>query len=101
MDGVGIRELSDRLNVPCGTVKTRLMRARKLLKEGMDMTKGFGRRSYDPENISFMSSGNQPDGLPWTKVTRLIPKNILLEASGNPSTAEELAMELRIALPYM
>ena len=101
MDGIGIRELSERLNIPCGTVKTRLMRARKLLKEGMDMARGFGRRSYDPENISFMSSGNQPDGLPWTKVTRLIPKNILLEASGNPSTAEELAMELGIALPYM
>ena len=101
INSVGISELSERLNIPRGTVKTRLMRARKILKEGMDMARQFGRRSYNPENISFVSSGSQPDGLPWKAVDRLIPKNILLEAGGNPSTPEELAMELGIALPYM
>ena len=29
INSVGISELSERLNIPCGTVKTRLMRARK------------------------------------------------------------------------
>lgn len=101
IDSIGISELSERLNIPRGTVKTRLMRARKILKEGMDMARQFGRRSYNPENVRFVASGSQPDGLPWKAVNRLIPKNILLEAGGNPSTPEELAMELGIALPYM
>ena len=100
-ENIGISELSGRLGVPPGTVKTRLMRARKLRGEGMNLAREFGRRSYRPEDIHFCASGNQPDGLPWKAVERKIPQNILLEASGNPSTAEELSMELGIALPYM
>ena len=39
--------------------------------------------------------------MPWKVVRRKIPINILLQASNNPSTIEELSMELGIALPYM
>ena len=89
------------LSLPVNTVKSRLLRAREILKEGMDMARTFGKRSYNPENIVFHASGRQPSGLPWTAVGRQIPKNILLEASNNPSTIEELSVELGIALPYM
>ena len=98
---VGVAELSTRLDIPVGTVKTRLMRARKILKEGMDMAREFGKRSYRPEDIAFTASGMQPDGLPWKAVGRKIPENILLEANNNPSTLEELSMGLGIAAPYM
>lgn len=101
INDTGIGELSRRTGIPQGTIKTRLMRARKILKEGMDMAREFGIRSYNPEDVSFTASGNQPDGLPWSAVERKIPKNILLEASNNLSGAEELSMELGIALPYM
>lgn len=101
IENVGVTELSRRLGIPTGTVKTRLMRARKILCEGMNMAREFGKRSYAPEKVNFAASGNQPDGLPWSAVNRMIPNNILLEAANNPSTAEELAMELGIALPYM
>ena len=101
IDDVGVKELAARFAIPVGTVKSRLSRARKLLQEGMNMAREFGKRSYLPEDVNFSASGNQPDGLPWKAVERKIPKNILLEASNNPSTAEELATELGIALPYM
>ena len=65
------------------------------------MAREFGKRSYNPEDISFAASGAQPSGLPWAVVQRKIPKNILLQASNNPSTLEELSIELGIALPYM
>ena len=65
------------------------------------MARTFGKRSYSPENVSFSASGAQPSGLPWSVVQRSIPKNILLQASNNPSTLEELSIELGIALPYM
>ena len=96
-----IREIASSLSLSESTVKSKLFRARKILKEGMDMARDFGKRSYKPENITFAASGSQPSGLPWTAVNRRIPNNILLQASNNPSTLEELSVELGIALPYM
>ncbi|MBQ8403423.1 MAG: sigma-70 family RNA polymerase sigma factor [Clostridia bacterium] len=96
-----IKEIAASLSQPEGTVKSNLFRARKILKEGMNMARTFGIKSYKPEDISFASSGNQPSGLPWSAVQRKIPKNILVHASNNPCTLEELSIELGIAMPYM
>ena len=96
-----VREIASLLSLPENTVKSRLFRAREILKEGMEMAREFGKRSYNPENITFAASGPQPSGLPWKVVHRKIPNNILLQASNNPSTIEELSIELGIALPYM
>ena len=94
-------DIAKNLGIPEGTVKTRLFRARQKLKEGMYMAREFGKRSYNPERLSFLASGSQPSGLPWGAVQRKIPVNILCEANNNPSTVEELAIELGIAAPYM
>ncbi len=96
-----VSEISRQFCIPPGTVKTRLQSSRKLLKEGMNMARQFGTRSFQPGNIYFIASGGQPTGLPWTAVERKIPINILCEANNNPSTVEELSMELGIAMPYM
>ncbi len=96
-----IRDIAESLSLSPDAVKKRLQRARITLKEGMNMAREFGTKSYNPEKISFSSSGNHTSGLPWSAVQRSIPKNILLQASNNPSTIEELSMELGIALPYM
>lgn len=93
--------IAKELNLPEGTVKQRLFACRNQLKEGMDMARNFGKRSYNPQEVSFTASGNQPSGLPWAVVKRKIPKNILLEADNNPCMLEELAIELGVALPYM
>lgn len=96
-----VRDIAASLSIPEGTVKTKLFRARNILKEGMNMAREFGKRSYDPEEIYFCSSGNQPSGLPFSAVQRKAPKNILCTANNNPSTIEELSIELGIAAPYM
>ncbi|MBQ7715157.1 MAG: RNA polymerase sigma factor [Clostridia bacterium] len=98
-----ISEIAKNLSIPEGTVKTKLYRARKILKEGLKMAREFGKRSYDPESIYFVANGYQPSHLahPWKAVERKIPVNILCEANNNPSTAEELSIALGIALPYM
>ena len=101
IDNKSIADISKQLSLTAETVKKRLPRARKILKEGMEMAREFGVKSYKPEDIVFAASGSQPSGLPWSIVQRKIPKNILLQASNNPSTAEELSVELGIALPYM
>lgn len=96
-----LSQIARALSLPEGTVKTRLARARNILKEGMNMAREFGQRSYKPEELNFAASGNQPSGLPWSAVQRLIPVNILCEANNNPCTVEELSVELGVAMPYM
>lgn len=65
------------------------------------MAREFGPRSYNPENMDFVTSGNMPSSLPNSAMARKLPPNILLEASENPSTVEELAMALGVAVPCM
>lgn len=101
IDNRSIKDIAEALKIPQSTVKTKLYRCRKNLKEGMEVAREFGKRSYNPEEITFVASGEQPSGLPWSAVHRKAPKNILLEASNNPLTVEELSMELGIAMPYM
>ncbi len=96
-----VRDIAATLGEAEGTVKSRLFRARELLKEGMNMAREFGPKSYKPETVRFTASGSQPYGWPWRGVARSLQKNILLEASGNPCTAEELAVAVGVAMPYM
>lgn len=97
-----LREIASHLSLPTNTVKSRLFRAREILKEGMTMAREFGKLSYKPENISFINNGlHGTNGEPWNYISRSLCKNIMLAAYRTPSTAEELAVELGVALPYM
>ena len=51
-----VREIAAALNFKAETVKKRLQRVRKILKEGMDMAREFGERSYRPEEIRFVNN---------------------------------------------
>ncbi len=99
--GERLSDIASRLRVPIGTVKAQLSRCRSKIREGMEMAREFGPRSYNPERMDFVTSGNQPSGLPERAMQRRIALNILLEASGNPSAVEDLAMALGVAVPYM
>ncbi|MBQ8555815.1 MAG: RNA polymerase sigma factor [Clostridia bacterium] len=96
-----VRDIARSLHLPEGTVKARLHRCRKMLKEGMQMARDFGPRSYNPETMSFVTSGNMPSDLPYSAISRRMSVNILLEASENPSTIADLSMALGVAAPYM
>lgn len=97
-----VRDIALSLSLSENTVKQRLFRARQILKEGMDMAREFGRLSYNPENISFINNGIfGNNGEPWNYLSRSLCKNILLAAYRTPATAEELSMEVGVALPYM
>ena len=97
-----VREIAESLSLSTNTVKSRLLRAREILKEGMDMAREFGKLSYNPENIAFWVNGlHGTNGEPGIYVSRSLSKNIMLAAYRTPATAEELAMEVGVALPYM
>ena len=66
------------------------------------MAREFGKLSYNPENIAFWVNGlHGANGEPGIYVSRSLSKNIMLAAYRTPATAEELAMEVGVALPYM
>ena len=97
-----VSDIARSIGIPDGTVMTRLFRARKILKEGMNMAREFGKLSYSPENLYFTMNGTSgSDGAPWCYLERLLEKNIMLAAYRTPSTAEELAIEVGVALPYI
>ena len=82
IENKSIRDIASALSLTESAVKQRLFRARNILKEGMEMARTFGKRSYNPENITYAADGAQPTGLPWRAVYRKIPNNILLLFSG-------------------
>ncbi len=102
IENKSVRDIATSLSISISAVQQRLHRARIILKEGMNMAREFGKRSYNPEQIAFVQNGRDgKKGQPWSIITHLLYKNIFLEIYENPQTAEELALELGIALPYM
>lgn len=101
--GRKIKDIASEYKLPENTVKTKLYNSRVKLREGMSMAREFGKLSYDPEHIQFGYSvyATGENGEPFNLINRKIPKNILIETYRNPSTAEQLSLELGIAFPYM
>ncbi|MBD3922485.1 RNA polymerase sigma factor [Paenibacillus sp. PR3] len=101
-DGERIGTIARRLGLPEGTVKRKLHECRTNMREGIEMAREVGVRSFKAENIWFSKSGRDgDDGSPWKLIQRLIPKNILFAAYRNPLSLEELCLELGISMPYM
>ena len=103
IENKNVREIAESLSLSTNTVKSRLLRARQILKEGMDMAREFGKRSYNPEEIVYSNICTAPGelGQPWTLMDPKLNQNIFLACYDNPMTAEELAIEVGVALPYM
>ena len=103
IENKNVREIAESLSLSINTVKSRLLRARQILKEGMDMAREFGKRSYNPEEIVYSNICTAPGelGQPWTLMDPKLNQNIFLACYDNPMTAEELAIEVGVALPYM
>ena len=97
-----LSDIAESLGLPLGTVKRKISKCRKHLKEAINMARTYGKRSFAPELVEFGQNWDPttgPDGRRY--VEHLLAQNILLEAYDNPSTAEDLCLALGIAMPYM
>lgn len=103
LENRGVSDIAEGLGIPVGTVVSKLHRARTLLKEGMNMTREFGKRSYYPERFRFsvICDRRGDSGEPWCYLNSKLHQNIYLEGYDDPKTAESFALELGVALPYM
>ncbi|MDF2543018.1 MAG: polymerase, sigma-24 subunit, subfamily [Herbinix sp.] len=94
-------EISSLLGISESMVKYLLFKARKILKEGMDMERSYGEQSYNPKTLELMYMGEGPNQF-W-KITndKKIPQNILFACYNDSLTEEEISLQIGVALPYL
>lgn len=103
MDGLSCTEIAQRLSVSTEMVKYYLFRARKTIREGMNMERLFGEKSYRPQTfaIDFWGTKGGEDREYSEFRRRKIKGNILLAAYYAPVTIQEISIELGVSLPYL
>lgn len=97
--GKSCSEISELLGISREMVKYYLFKTRKILKEGIGMTREFGEKSYNPQvfQMDFWGEKNTYSRL----FERRLPGNILLSAYDKPVTIGELTVELGVAAVYL
>ena len=94
-------EISAILGISESMVKYLLFKARKILKEGMDMERNYGEQSYNPKNLSLLYMGEGPNRFWNITEGKRIPQNILWACYNDSLTAEEISLQIGVALPYL
>lgn len=99
VDGKSCSQIAKEQSISVEMVKYHLFKTRKLLKEGIGMTRTLGEKSYAPGTfrLDFWGDWNRYGDL----FRRKLPGSIVLAAYYEAMTAEALSMELGVAMPYL
>lgn len=98
-----VEHIASELNIPVGTVKSRLSAGRGQLKKGIDTMKNYTKQSYEPERLEISNSGrfglnDEPFSL---TNNNLIAQNILILSYDEPVTQTDLAKAIGIPTAYI
>ncbi|MBR3755459.1 MAG: sigma-70 family RNA polymerase sigma factor [Clostridia bacterium] len=93
-------QISEHLSISESMVKYLLFKSRQILKEGMSMERNYGQQSYNPKELSVLYWGNGKNTYNSLYENK-ISQNILFACYNDKLTAEEISLELGIALPYI
>lgn len=99
IDNKSCSQIAQEQNISVEMVKQHLFKTRKLLKEGIGMTRTLGEKSYNPGTfrLDFWGDQNKYGNL----CKRKMPGAIVLTAYPEPVTAEEISTELGVSMPYL
>lgn len=96
------KDISQKLNLSLEMVKYLLFKSRKILREGMNMSREYGEKSYNPGVFNIDVWMDEDDYMLYYDLfDRKLPGNILLAAYYNPMTVGELSVELGVSAPYL
>lgn len=100
MQNKSVNQIAEELNIPRGTVLSRLDNGRKMIKKGVDkMNKNI---MYQPQKLNIGMMGNIGDnGQPFTDVSTSIHQNILILAYEKPITESEISEKMSIPCVYI
>ena len=94
-------EIASRLQISESMVKYLLFKARKILKEGMNMERTYGEQSYNPKSLQLLCMG-VVSGRYWELISdSKIRQNILWACYNDSLTEEEIALQIGVSLPYV
>ena len=99
VDNKSCSQIAKEQNISVEMVKYHLFKTRKLLKEGIGMTRTLGEKSYNPGTfrLDFWGDWNKYHNL----FRRKLPGSIVLATYYEAMTAEALSMELGVSMPYL
>ncbi|ERJ11320.1 RNA polymerase sigma factor [Haloplasma contractile] len=93
-------QIAEELSMSENMVKQYLFKSRKKVKEGVNMIRERGERSFNPRRFSIYYWGNSKNY--YHKLfKRKLPGNIMLETFYSPITTEQLSVELGVASVYL
>ncbi len=103
MNGESVAEISAALDIPVGTVKSRLHSGREQMKKGMEEMENFSAQSYRPIRLRIANSGNNGiNNEPGSLVKDdLLAQNILWAAYAKPLSAEDIAKAIGTPAAYV
>lgn len=97
-------QISAELNIPVGTVKSRLNYGRKQIKKGLDDMENYASNSYAPQKMYLRCSGRFGMNMePMSLCTDddILTQNLLVLAYEKPLTVSELSRKIGIPTAYV
>lgn len=103
LNGEKVQDIADDMNIPKGTVLSRLSAGREQMKKGFDCMERFEKQSYQPDMLEITCNGcSGLNGEPWSLVDGdMMKQNILIAAYEKPVTCIEIALALGIPTAYI
>lgn len=101
-DGLTCRQIGEKYGISAEMVKYYLYKTRRILKEGLTMTRTYGEKSYNPAEFYFGTIFSGAYNAEYRNLfSRKLPGNILYCAYYTPMTLQELSLELGVAAVYL
>lgn len=99
---MGCKEIAETNHFSPEMVKYYLFKSRKILKEGIDMERQYGEKSFNPATFDFRVIFEKQANNDYVKLfNRKISGNILVSAYYTPVSVQELSLELGISTAYL
>jgi len=96
------KEVAEKFHISLEMVKYYLFKTRKLLKEGIEMEREFGEKSYKPGTFELVTIFDKNYNAEFVNLFgRKLSGNILLSAYYTPMTIRELSIEMGVSTVYM
>ena len=102
IEGLNCKELAIKLNISDQMIKFYLSKGREKIKEGMQMWREYGEKSYNPSSFSVYIIGtwNAEEDL-WEVLRKKLPCNIVLAAYENPISIPDLSIETGVPTVFL
>ena len=101
-EGLSCAQTAAKLHISLEMVKYYLFKTRKILREGINMEREFGTKSYQPAKFDFSIIFKGTANMEYQRLfDRKLPGNILVSTYHTPMTIRQLAIELGVASVYL